>query len=124
MAIKHAKGKILDIGAGAGRVSLHMQKKGFDVTALDNSPLAIKVCRKRGIKKAIVRPIEDIWLFKPATFDTALMFGNNFGLFGSFKKAKTLLKKLHKITAPDALILAESNDVYRTTNPVHLSYHS
>lgn len=51
------------------------------------------------------------------------MFGNNFGLFGSFKKAKTLLKKLHKITSPSALILAESNDIYKTDDPVHLSYH-
>ena len=45
-AIKFAKGKVLDIGAGAGRVSLYLQKQGFDVTAIDNSPLAIKVCKK------------------------------------------------------------------------------
>lgn len=51
------------------------------------------------------------------------MFGNNFGLFGSFKKAKVLLKKLHKITSPSALILAESTDPYKTNDPAHLSYH-
>ena len=43
-AIKFASGRVLDIGAGAGRVSLYLQKRGFDVTAIDNSPLAIKVC--------------------------------------------------------------------------------
>lgn len=121
--IKLAKGKILDIGAGAGRNSIYLQKKGFDVTAIDNSPLAIKVCKKRGVKKAKVLPIEKISTFKPHSFDTIIMFGNNFGLFGSYKKAKTLLKKLHKITSPSALILAESNDVYKTDDPVHLSYH-
>ena len=47
-AIKFAKGKILDVGAGAGRVSLYLQKRGFDVIAIDNSPLAIKVCKKGG----------------------------------------------------------------------------
>jgi len=31
-AIKRARGKILDIGCGAGRHSLYLQKKGFDVT--------------------------------------------------------------------------------------------
>lgn len=122
-AIKFAKGKILDIGAGAGRVSLYLQKRGFDVTAIDNSPLAIKVCKKRGIKKARVIPIEKIGKFKPNTFDTIIMFGANFGLFGSFKKAKILLKKLHKITRPNALIIAESNDPYKTDDPAHLSYH-
>lgn len=44
-AIKFAKGKVMDVGAGAGRVSLYLQKKGLDVVAIDNSPLAIKVCK-------------------------------------------------------------------------------
>lgn len=68
-------------------------------------------------------PIEKISVFKPSTFDTIIMFGNNFGLFGSFKKAKTLLKKLHRITSPSALIIAESTDPYKTDDPAHLAYH-
>lgn len=122
-AVKLAKGKILDIGAGAGRVSLYLQENGHDVTAIDNSPLAIKVCKKMGVKRAQVLPIEQIGQLKPGAFDTVIMFGNNFGLFGSFKKAKVLLKKLHHITRPNALILAESNDIYKTDDPAHLSYH-
>jgi len=122
-AIKFAKGKVLDIGAGAGRVSLYLQKQGFDVTAIDNSPLAIKVCKKRGVKHVRILPIEKISVFKPSTFDTIIMFGNNFGLFGSFKKAKTLLKKLHRITSTGALIIAESTDPYKTDDPAHLAYH-
>lgn len=122
-AIKFARGKILDVGAGAGRVSLYLQKRGFDVTAIDNSPLAIRVCKKRGVKHTKVLPIEKIGIFEPNTFDTVIMFGNNFGLFGSFKKAKILLKKLHKITTPSALIITESNDPYKTDDSVHLSYH-
>ncbi len=50
-AIKFAKGKVLDVGAGAGRVALYLQKKGFDVVAIDNSPLAIKVCKKTRCEK-------------------------------------------------------------------------
>ena len=122
-AIKYAKGKILDVGAGAGRVSLYLQKKKLNVVAIDNSPLAIKVCQKRGVKHAKVLPIEEIGKFKPNTFDTIIMFSNNFGLFGSFKKAKLLLREFHKITSPSALIIAESNDPYKTDDPAHLSYH-
>ncbi len=122
-AIKYARGRILDVGAGAGRVSLYLQKKGFEVVAIDNSPLAIRVCKKRGVKHAKVLSIEQIDKFKPDTFDTVILFGNNFGLFGSFKKAKLLLKKFHKITSPSALIIAECGDPYKTDDPVHLAYH-
>ncbi|MDP2909336.1 MAG: methyltransferase domain-containing protein [Nanoarchaeota archaeon] len=122
-AINFSKGKVLDIGAGAGRVSLYLQKKGFDITAIDNSPLAIKVCKKRGVKKAELLPIEEISKLKPNTFDTVIMFGNNFGLFGNFKKAKNLLGRLYKITTKNAFIIAESNNPYKTNNPVHLLYH-
>lgn len=123
-AIRLAKGRALDIGAGAGRHSLYLQKKGFDVTAIDNSPGAIKVCRLRNIKKAKVIPIEKIGTFKPCSFDTIIMFGHNFGLFGSPKKAKVLLRKMYTITSPKAQILAETRDPYKTGIKAHLEYHA
>lgn len=123
VAIKYAKGKVLDVGAGAGRVSLYLQKRGFNVTAIDNSPIAIKICRKRGVRSAKILSFEEIGKFKMNCFDTIIMFGNNFGLFGSFNKAKVLIKKLHKITSVSALIIAETLDPYKTNDPLHLSYH-
>lgn len=122
-AMKHVKGRVLDIGCGAGRHSLYLQGKGFNVTGIDNSPLAIKVCRARGLKKARLMPIKEIDQFKPNSFDTVIMMGNNFGLFGSFKLAKSLLKKLHRITSPAALIIASTRDPYTTKDPGHLVYH-
>lgn len=85
-AMEFVKGRVLDIGCGAGRHSLYLQKKGFIVLGIDASPLAIKVCKLRGLKKAKVMRIEDI-KFKPDSFETIIMMGNNFGLFGSLKKA-------------------------------------
>ena len=81
-AIELAKGRILDVGCGAGRHALYLQSKGFDVTGIDNSPGAIEVCKLRGLNKAIVRPINQIDEFAPNSFDTIIMLGNNFGLFG------------------------------------------
>jgi len=121
-AIEYVKGRVLDIGCGAGRHSLYLQKKGLDVLGIDNSPLAIKVCKLRGLKKAKIMSIEDID-FKPKSFDTIIMMGNNFGLFGSFQKARSLLKRFHKITSDDGLIVAETRDPYKTDNPAHLEYH-
>ncbi len=121
--IKLAKGRVLDVGSGAGRVALYLQKRGLEVTVIDNSPLAIKVCTLRGVKSALVLPIEKVSTFKPQTFDTIMMFGNNFGLFGSLNKARKLLKMFYQITTPQALIITENVDPYNTKDRVHLLYH-
>jgi len=121
-AIEFAKGRVLDVGCGAGRHSIYLQSKGLDVTGIDSSPLAIRVCRLRGLKKTKVMSIAEISRFKPCSFDTILMLGNNFGLFGSFNNARLLLNKLYKITSPNVMIIAESNDPYKTENPFHLRY--
>lgn len=122
-AIKHARGKVLDIGCGAGRHSLYLQQKGFDVTGIDNSPGAIKVSKLRGVKKALLRPLADIDKFKPNSFDTILMLGNNFGLFGDAGNARLLLEKMHRITTSDARIIAGTRDPYKTKDRDHLEYH-
>jgi SAM-dependent methyltransferase len=121
-AMRFARGRVLDIGCGAGRCSLYLQDKGLDVVGIDSSPLAIEVCRQRGLKDARVLSIGQISA-KLGIFDTILMMGNNFGLFGSFSGARRLLRRMNKMTSPKGRIIAETSDVYRTDNPDHLSYH-
>lgn len=121
-AIRLARGRVLDIGCGAGRCLLYLQKKGLDVVGLDNSPLAARVCRERGIKQVYVRPITQIGP-DMGIFNTIIMYGNNFGLFGNYKRAKWLLKKMYKITSEKSRIIAEVCDPYRTELPEHLWYH-
>jgi SAM-dependent methyltransferase len=122
-AVRYAKGRILDIGSGGGRWSLYLQKKGHDVLAVDNSPLAIRVCKLRGVHNGIVKPISEIDS-RLGKFDTILMIGNNFGLFGSFKQAQKLLKRFYGMTNSNARIIAESLDIYkRPVDPLHRQYH-
>ena len=102
---------------------LYLQKKGLEVTGIDISPIAIEVCKKRGVKRAFVLPIEKIGRFRHGSFDTIVMFGDNFGLFGNSKKAKALLKQMHRVTSRDAVILAGTRDPYKTRDPVALAYH-
>jgi len=122
-AIQLVRGKVLDIGCGAGRHSLYLQNKGLDVTGIDNSPLAIKVCKARGLKQARVLSIFEIDKLKSHSFDTIILLGNNLGLFGSSENAKSLLKRFYKLTTSRGLILAESRDPYKTDDPFHLEYH-
>ena len=114
--------RALGVGCGAGRVSLYLQRKGLTVTAIDNSPLAIRVCRTRGVKDVRVLAIEQIGRLAGAPFDTVVMLGNNFGLFGGFEKARRLLRQLHRLTSPDAVLLAESLNPYGTRVAAHRRY--
>jgi SAM-dependent methyltransferase len=122
LALEYVKGSVLDIGCGAGRVALHLQNMGFDVTGIDISPGAIEVCREQGLKKAYVMPVEDLD-FPDNTFDTILLFGNNFGLLGTDDLLITMLQKLQRITREDAVVLAGTICPTDTDNPRHLKYH-
>jgi len=121
-AMEHVKGRVLDIGCGAGRHSLYLQKRGFDVLGIDISPLAVKICQERGLGQVEIMSIEEAD-FPINSFDTIIMMGNNFGLFGSFKKARRLLRGFHKMTSKNAVIIAATRDPYKTENPAHLEYH-
>ncbi len=57
------------------------------------------------------------------TSDTIVMFGNNFGLFASEKRARWLLRRFHRLTSDEGRIIAESLDPYQTDEEIHLAYH-
>ena len=121
-AMSHVKGRVLDVGSGAGRISLHLQNQGHEVLATDNSPKALDICRKRGIQHTELCPVTQLGGHL-GIFDSIVMMGNNFGLFGNNKRAKWLLKRFYGMTTPQGRIIAESNDVYATEDPAHLNYH-
>jgi len=116
-------GRSLDLGCGAGRVELYLGSLGHEVIGIDNSPLAIQVCRERGVTDARLLPVEKITT-SLGIFDNIIMYGNNWGLLSNPRKAKRLLRLFHHMTTPNARIIAESNDVYKTDNPLHLAYQA
>ncbi|MCG6986996.1 MAG: methyltransferase domain-containing protein, partial [Gemmatimonadetes bacterium] len=80
-ALAAARGRVLDAGSGAGRFSLELQRRGHEVVAIDTSPLAIEVCRCRGVRDARVLSVTSINR-RLGRFDSIVMMGHNFGLFG------------------------------------------
>jgi SAM-dependent methyltransferase len=123
-ALQLMRGRVLDLGCGAGRHALYLQKQGFAVTGLDVSAGAIEVSRKLGLKRTLRQSIDDLENIRTGSFDTVAMFYNNFGLLQSSRKAKGILRQLHRITAPDGQIIADCIDPYRVTNPIQASYHA
>jgi hypothetical protein len=68
------------------------------VVGIDNSPLAVKTAQLRGVQDARVIPITRVSRNVLGQFETMIMFGNNFGLFGNAKRAKWLLRRFYKMT--------------------------
>ncbi|MFH0765929.1 MAG: class I SAM-dependent methyltransferase, partial [Calditrichota bacterium] len=122
-ALKHARGRILDVGCGAGRHCLYFQSLGHEIVGIDNSPLAVEVCRRRGVKEARVLSASQVTK-KLGLFDTIIMCGNNLALLESQDRAPQMLKRFHPITNKDAIIIGQIRDPYLTDNPVHLNYHA
>jgi SAM-dependent methyltransferase len=121
-SLREVRGRVLDIGAGAGRIALELQRRGHRVTTIDNSPLAVRACRLRGVKDAQVVPIEKVSRLK-GLYDTVVMYGNNFGLLGGMRSGQQRLRALARITGPDGRIAAQTMDPYTTDRPEHLAYH-
>jgi len=116
-------GRALDLGCGAGRAALFLQGQTCEVVGIDISPLAIEVCRQRGVKDARRLSITQVGAGL-GQFDNIVMMGNNWGLLGSHSRAKWLLRRFYKMTSPRARIIATSNDIYQTDSDLHLAYQA
>ncbi|MDQ6675028.1 MAG: class I SAM-dependent methyltransferase [Chloroflexota bacterium] len=123
LACAEARGRILDVGAGAGRAALYLQETGRDAVALDVSAGAVDVCQRRGIRQTVIGTVEDLADAGGGPFDTFLLLGNNLGLLGSAAQAPRFLNALARLAAADAVILGQGVDPYQTSNEVHRAYH-
>ena len=106
-ALEMAKGRILDVGCGAGSHSLFLKEKGFDVKAIDISPKAIECCRLRGLKNAEVMDV----LNETDTFDTVLLLMNGSGILNSLEQTPEVLAKLKTLLNKNGQILIDSSDI-------------
>jgi SAM-dependent methyltransferase len=107
-ALQLCKGRILDVGCGAGSHALYLQEKGFEVTAIDISENAIKACKLRGLKNARVQNVLDV---ENDTFDTILLLMNGTGIFGTLSETSKYLQKLKSLLNPNGQILIDSSDI-------------
>lgn len=111
MALHFARGRVIDVGCGGGRVARHLQELDCDVVGMDSSPLAIKAARLFGVKKTLCLSIHQLGE-QINDYNTLILFGNNLGAFGTPERAKRTLTSWAKKAAPGTRILLES------TNPL------
>jgi SAM-dependent methyltransferase len=122
-AVSRATGRVVDVGAGAGRAALALQERGQQVTAIEVSPGAAEACRRRGVR--------DVYLGTPERaaadgmaggFDSALLLGNNIGLLGSREAAGPFLDGIGTLLRPGGIIVGTATDPDQASQPVHRDY--
>ena len=108
-ALQLAKGRVLDVGCGAGSHSLTLQNdRNLDVVSIDISEKAIETCKLRGLKNA---KTQDVMTLEAEKFDTIIALMNGTGIFGTLKKTPNFLQKLKTLLNPGGQILIDSSDI-------------
>ena len=106
-ALGMTRGKVLDVGAGAGCHSLALQERGLDVTAIDISPLSVETMRQRGVGKVL----EKDFFTLEGSYDTILMLMNGIGIVGTLKRLPEFFSHLGLILSPGGQLLCDSSDI-------------
>ena len=114
-------GRVLDVGAGAGRHALALQQRGLEVRAVDVSPICVDLMRARGVHDARVA---DVWSLAGAdtsaaqrdaggdAFDTILFGMQSIGIVGTVDGLEAMLTALARspgLLAPGGQILLDSS---------------
>ena len=106
-AMDISRGKILDVGAGAGCHALVLQQRGMDVTAIDISPLSVEAMKGRGVQKVLE---QDFYTLE-GQFDTILLLMNGVGIVGTMERFPLLFRQLESLLAPGGQVLCDSSDL-------------
>ena len=138
LALAACKGRVLDLGAGAGCHALALQALGLSVTALEVSQDAVEVMQQRGVRDAR-RTTSENWAnvalhgkaYRPGLsesqahalaesaaaraasaqrFDTVLLLMHGAGLAGDLDGLETLLAQARAVLAPGGALIVDSRD--------------
>jgi SAM-dependent methyltransferase len=104
-ALELCRGRVLDVGAGAGVHALYLQEHGVEVCAIDVMPEAVEIMRQRGVRDARVA---DIGGLEGEVFDTILMMMNGIGILGTLDGLDRFLRDLPRLLAPGGQVLLDS----------------
>lgn len=107
-ALEMARGHVLDVGAGAGCHTLALQDK-LDVTAIDISPLSLRVMQERGVRDARCINLFDFRL--EGQYDTILLLMNGTGVIGDMMNMSYFFSRMRTLLAHGGQILIDSSDL-------------
>ncbi len=108
MALGGARGRVLDLGCGPGRVLVPLQDSA-ECVGLDRSGTVLRLCRERGGKRLVIG--DSVRLpFKTGSFDTMLLMGNGLGMAGGTPETATMLMEAGRVMSRKGILIAHSVD--------------
>jgi SAM-dependent methyltransferase len=108
LALDLCRGRVLDVGAGAGLHSLELQRRGLCVTAIDVAPECVAVMRERGVRDARAT---DLHAFDGGPFDTVVCLCNGLDKVGRLTELPRFLARVRALLAPGGQLVADSFDL-------------
>lgn len=109
LALKAAKGRVLDIGAGVGSHALALQEKKVSVSALENSAVYCDIMKQRGVKNVIQA---NFWKYVPdEPFDTLLLLMNGLGMAERISLLPEFLSRLNQLLKKGGNAFVDSGDI-------------
>ncbi len=107
-ALSFVDSTVLDIGCGAGRHLLGLQRRAFAV-GLDNSRTVLRVCRERGGKLLVLGCARRL-PFKARIFDAVLLMNNGLGISGDVKNTGEMLRDVRRVLLPQGHLIAHTSN--------------
>jgi SAM-dependent methyltransferase len=107
-ALEGARGRVLDLGAGAGAFALPLGRRGLAVTALEILPAGRILLVEGGLADVRDGGLEAV--APDERFDTVLTMMNGLGLCGTVSALPVFLAAMANVLASGGQILADSTD--------------
>lgn len=107
LALQNCRGQILDLGAGAGALSLILQDMKQSVTALEHDAGCSQLMQALGVQSV---ELADFWEYE-GEYDTLLAMMNGLGLAGTLGGVRKFLKKCMTLLKPGGQLLFDSSDI-------------
>jgi SAM-dependent methyltransferase len=114
-ALSEVRGRVLDVGAGVGSISLVLQEAGVEVTAVEVIPEAAEIMVRRGVRRVWKERLQD--LPPSCQFDTVLVLMNGASLAGTLDGLSPFLKVVGGLLAPGGQVLLDSTDLLGEESP-------
>lgn len=109
IALDHARGRVLDVGAGSGCHALTLQNRGQQVTAIDISSLSVDVMKQRGVNDARTIDFYDETFLE--RYDTILMLMNGSGIIGEVSNLPNFFRRIKQLLTSGGKLLMDSSDL-------------
>jgi len=107
MALESCKGKVLDVGAGAGAHSKELIDRGLDVDSIEISEGAVQYMKSIGLNARKINFFD----LKNDKYDTILMMMNGIGIAGKLSNLENTLLHAKNLLQPGGKILCDSSDI-------------